>query len=201
MQKRFCDLLSRIGIPQKQALGYWSKLDKLYSESHRAYHNWNHIEHMLDLFDHYREQLQSPMEVELAIFYHDAIYDPKKKDNEEQSALLAESDLSQSSLDSERVVAVRNLIRCTEKHLPDDHPDAKWLLDFDLAILGREEEVYVKYTKAIRKEYKMYPTLLYNQGRKKAMKKFLERERIFYTDEFFDRYESMARANIEREIG
>ena len=61
-----------------------SILDK-YNEPHRFYHNWDHIEYMINLCDRYKYTSEDLL---LAIIFHDIIYDPKENDNEEKSAEL-----------------------------------------------------------------------------------------------------------------
>ena len=78
--------------------------------------------------------------------------------------------------------------------------DINWLLDFDLQILAAPWEDYEVYYKQIRQEYKIYPNMLYNPGRKKALHHFLERDFIFQTDVFRAAYEAKARENIKKEI-
>ena len=78
--------------------------------------------------------------------------------------------------------------------------DAKLFLDMDLAILGMNEEIYKEYSQAIRREYAWVPESMYRKGRKKVLKSFVERERIYFTDEMKARYEAQARKNINSEI-
>jgi len=72
--------------------------------------------------------------------------------------------------------------------------------DADLSILGQSWEVYFTYSKHVRKEYGQYPLFLYKKGRKKVLKHFLDMERIFKTDHFFELYEKHARVNLQREL-
>lgn len=73
-------------------------------------------------------------------------------------------------------------------------------LDLDLSILGSSDHEYDLYAKQIRKEYNSYSTEEYRIGRITVLRGFLNRERLYFTDYFYGKYESRARRNIEREI-
>ena len=78
--------------------------------------------------------------------------------------------------------------------------DNAYLLDLDLSILGTDWEIYNKYTQNIRKEYKIYPDILYKPGRKKVLKHFLERDSLYFTERFKTKFEKQARNNLIQEI-
>lgn len=73
-------------------------------------------------------------------------------------------------------------------------------LDLDLSILGGTEEEYDAYAREIRQEYCQYSWEDYCNGRSDVMKGFLRRERLYFTTHFYNKYESVARNNIQREI-
>lgn len=177
-------------------------LQKKYAEKHRHYHNFEHLEAMFRLFDTHRQHLQDPETLALAIFFHDAIYSVTRKDNEARSADLAVKTLSAIGYAPERAECVHAFILATRDHsFPQNAPpDLAWLLDFDLAILGAATAEYDAYTQKIRREYRIYPDLLYRPGRRKAMEHFLERQHIYHTEFFRDNFESAARENLRREI-
>jgi predicted metal-dependent HD superfamily phosphohydrolase len=151
---------------------------------------------MLLLLDEYPEALEHKRDIQLTIFFHDIIYDATKKGNEEKSARIA-----QKLLGEHYTQLIQQLILSTKKHQPlnDLHENAV-LLDLDLAILGSSLELYDAYRTAIRMEYNVYPNLLYNPGRKKVLQKFLEREKLYFTDYFHEKYEQQARSNLKWEI-
>lgn len=95
---------------------------------------------------------------------------------------------------------VFDAICATQQHQHNAIEDINWLIDFDLKILARDWEGYQIYFEQIRKEYRIYPDLLYKPGRAKALKHFLENESIFQTDEFRNLYGEKARMNIQKEI-
>lgn len=177
----------------------WNEINKRYSEKHRAYHNLSHIYSLFRLLDQTDFTPKNPI-LEWAIWYHDIIYDSKRKDNEKQSAVLFQKNCA-SFLDKETIKTVSIVIESTEKHFPlSDEEEVKWMLDLDLFVLCTPVPIYESYSKAIRKEYKWVPGLLYRKGRKKVLRSFLERERIYFSDYFYASYEEIARANLDREL-
>lgn len=153
---------------------------------------------MIVCFETYSDKIQNPNEILFSIFYHDYIYKSSKKDNELKSAEFALSILPENiSFDSQLVF---DAICATQQHQHNAIEDINWLIDFDLKILARDWNEYQIYFEQIRKEYRIYPDLLYKPGRAKALKHFLEYEFIFQTEEFRNLYEEKARFNIEKEI-
>ncbi|MEQ3690244.1 MAG: hypothetical protein ABNG98_01865 [Flavobacterium sp.] len=198
LQNRFINLLEQIGFPKNQNNTLWLELEKAYTSKSRKYHNLQHIEAMVNSYCEYKEQLKLPNEVLYAIFYHDIIYKTTRKDNEQKSAEHAVSILPKNArLNSELIY---DMICATQHHQKNKMEDVNWLIDFDLKILASKWEDYQTYFKQIRKEYKIYPEILYKPGRKKALEHFLENEFIFQTEEFRTKYEAIARENILNEL-
>lgn len=172
-----------------------------YAEKQRHYHDSSHIENMLRLSETYAQQLKQHDVVALAILYHDIIYDPLKSDNEERSADRAVDDLTGQKLPQETIREVKRFILATKKHEePAGENDLCFFLDFDLSALGASWEVYAAYAANIRKEYSIYPDLVYKPGRKKVLKHFLEMPFIYKTETFRDQFDAQARLNLEREL-
>lgn len=171
-----------------------------YSEPHRAYHTFEHIQACLRHYDTIRDQLENPSAVELAIWFHDVVYDPKSNNNEEKSAEFAQKALSGLGCEPGLIQEVYDLILLT-KHPSQPHAlDEKFLLDIDLSILGSREEVFMEYENNVRQEYKSVPNFLYRRGRKKILKSFLDQDRVYQTDYFRELLETQARINIEQVI-
>lgn len=198
---RFIELCQSLELPARQAKRCYEQLYGLYTEPNRHYHNLAHIFNFLNLLDEYKASIEQPLLFELAIWYHDAIYDAKAKDNELQSAHLAQK-LFVPYLDEEPLSYINSLIMSTEGHLPRvENQDNYLFLDFDLSILAAEPSTYKLYSTAIWQEYKVaYVKLLYNIGRKKVLKNFLAREKIYFSPIFFEKYEAKARQNIRLEL-
>lgn len=181
---------------------FFADLKKQYTAKSRHYHNFDHLEAMFRLFDTHRSYLQDPDTVALAIFFHDVVYHASRKDNEEKSAVWAAQKMTELGYPKDRTDRVCAFILATKTHtLPPGAPaDLAFLLDFDLAILGAPWPDYEWYAQKIRREYRIYPDLLYRPGRRKALEHFLGRPFIFQTDTFRAAFEQTAIANLHREI-
>ncbi|PBB68291.1 hypothetical protein CK228_13845 [Mesorhizobium sp. WSM4312] len=181
------------------------ELAALYLAESRHYHNLAHIEAMLALAGDYRALLSDPEAVEAAIWFHDAIYDSKAKDNEARSAALAAQKLA-SRTDPERLDRIGAMILATATHqLPgfDDDAatrDASLFLDMDLSILGAAPDAFDAYERAVRREYGWVEEPVWRTGRGAVLKDFLARAHIFLTEEFRQRFEPQARLNMARSL-
>jgi predicted metal-dependent HD superfamily phosphohydrolase len=182
-----------------------SELAALYRAAERHYHGLAHIEAMLALATEHRRLLHDPEAVEAAIWFHDAIYDSRAKDNEAKSAELAEKRLA-GRASPHRLARIAAMINATATHqLPafrdeDALKDAAFLLDMDLAILGAEPAVFDAYEKAVRLEYGWVEEPMWRAGRAAVLKNFLARPHIFNTQLFRDRLEAQARKNLGRSL-
>ena len=205
LKKRFIDTLHELGASPEQANTAWTELSTLYLEKGRAYHSLAHISHMLELMDEHISDDAKSVELELAIWYHDVIYDPLSKENELQSAELAKERLSAiTKLSKESLDRIYLLIMSTKGHLPriegEHRLENEWMLDLDLSILGSEEEAYKLYTQQIRQEYHMHAPDDYRLGRSQVLKTFLGRDEIYFSDLFKQLFEEKARDNLAKEI-
>jgi len=182
----------------------YSEIIANYNIKTRFYHSTNHILMLLQEIENLKHELNDVDVVLFAIWFHDVVYFPLKKNNEEKSAEFAEKKLQQSNLQISRRKQVSDLILQTKFHIPKpllkENFDLLTFLDADLMILGSETEKYEEYKNAVRKEYSMIPSLIYKKSRTEVLQKFLERTQIFQTPYFFEKYELKARRNIENEI-
>lgn len=195
--RRWQSLWQRLGVQPPQDA--FEHLLRLYAEPGRHYHCAAHINAMLQTFDTLRDQAEAPDLLELAIWYHDAIYDPSRQDNEARSAELASEVLQASGLDAQ-VQAVHELIMATDHRQPATSADQRLLVDIDLSILAATPSEYSAYAKAVRLEYGCFPDALYVPGRVAVLKKFLQRPVIFTSPAGQARWEVRARENIQAEI-
>jgi predicted metal-dependent HD superfamily phosphohydrolase len=171
-------------------------LVRQYSESHRAYHTLSHIEHCLVELEQVRQLATNPEAIELAIWFHDVIYDTEVGNNEERSADFAIEVMKKALLPDDFVRLVTNLVLVTKHSLIIDDFDCQLIVDIDLAIFGQPEIVFFNYEKQIRQEYDWVFEEQFAAGRSAILKSFLERQRIYLTDFFHDKYETQARRNI-----
>jgi predicted metal-dependent HD superfamily phosphohydrolase len=188
-------LWSRIGATG-DGRRVWSELDLRYREPHRAYHNFDHIGHCLTEFEAVKNLAESPDAVELAIWFHDVVYDTHANDNEEQSAQRSSKVLDEAGVDPERVSSVPSLIHATKHAAPPTSPDAGLLVDIDLAILGQPRERYARFEEGIREEYSWVAPSDFAAGRTAILRRFLERPTVYSTGHFCGRYEAAARGNL-----
>ena len=192
--ERWNGLMQSLGLPASEAT--FHALDAAYRESHRHYHTTQHIDDCLAQFDLLRSQADHPDSIELALWFHDAIYLPYKGGNEEKSAEWAARFLEEAGADEGTIARVRDLILATRHEVVATDGDTAILIDIDLSILGADRSRYDAFEKDVRAEYRWVPRLLYRRERRKILESFLQRERIFMTDDFHHRYESTARENI-----
>lgn len=178
----------------------WSEIENKYSEKGRHYHNLEHLENMFSELDFVKDKISNFSLISFSVFYHDVIYDATSTINEEKSAEFAELRLKKLNVSQDPIEKISAQIIATKSHQQSEDNDTNYLLDADLSILGKDLETYLDYTKNIRKEYFIYPDLLYKPGRKKVLKHFLELENIFKTEIFKKKYEVRAKENILFEI-
>lgn len=183
-------------VPQE----IFDKLVKAYTSPDRFYHNLTHIEDCLFLFDQTRFLAIHWEEVELAIWFHDAIYDSKRKDNEGRSAEWAKIAIQQGGLPDGIAGRVSQMILATRHNEEVTDTDAQLMVDVDLSILGREQDVFWHYEENIRKEYAWAPDPLFKQRRIEILSGFLSRPNLYYHQEFRVRFEEQARVNLRQAL-
>jgi predicted metal-dependent HD superfamily phosphohydrolase len=191
---RWIGLMTSLGLPAETET--FAALVAAYSEKHRHYHTGKHIEHCLRELDSALSLAIEAAEVELAIWYHDAVYDPYSSNNEERSADWACTLLNRHNVSAARVERVRSLILATRHAAPATTPDAQLVSDIDLSILGADEATYAVFEADVRKEYRWVPSILFRRKRAEILDSFLKRPQIYNTEPFRARYELRARHNL-----
>jgi predicted metal-dependent HD superfamily phosphohydrolase len=201
MTERLARLLTRLGRGG-DPVATAASLAARYAEPHRHYHNRAHIEDCLAKLDAARGLLDADEAdaVELALWWHDAIYDPPARDNEEKSAALFRAAARQHRLDARLAAAVERLILRTKTHDPRGVPDEQVMIDIDLSTLGETPETFAAYDRAIRREYAYVADQAWRERRRNVLRSFLLRERIYATSFFRDRYEAQARENLTKRV-
>jgi predicted metal-dependent HD superfamily phosphohydrolase len=190
LRSEWTALWNRLGAKGDGVLPFDDLISR-YAEPHRAYHTITHIETCLS------ELADIPDAIQFAIWYHDAIYDPQAKDNEERSADLA---AQVAGLSDEFIHSVRRLILSTKHSVQPTQPDEQILVDIDLAILGQPELAFDEYERQIRFEYSWVPDEMFAKGRCAVLASFLSRPTIYSTDAFRAKYEKRARQNLAHSI-
>jgi predicted metal-dependent HD superfamily phosphohydrolase len=156
---------------------------------------------MYQLLEPHLPSAQNPDALLIALFYHDAVYNPRRTNNELKSANLLSRRLVAIRQPESFIETAMGLILATQTHDARGDHDTALFLDADLAILGSAHPEYVQYAEAIRKEFSMFPDWIYRPARTKVLQRFLARSAIFLSPVFYPQFEATARQNLEWEIG
>lgn len=167
-----------------------------WSEPQRHYHDLRHLAECLARWAALRGQAEHPGEVALAIWYHDAVYDPQAQDNERRSADWALRVLRAAGGSEAAAQRVDALIMATCHDAPARTADERLLIDIDLAVLGAPTERFDTYDRDVRLEYAWVPEALYRQKRREVLLQFLQRERLYQTPPAHEALEAQARINL-----
>ena len=196
------ELSEDLGLNERDSLLLWSEIENKYTGRNRHYHNLKHLGAMMDEALRFKDSIEQLSVLKLSIFYHDIIYNPLRKDNELRSAERMKSRLSKLGVATDTINRSFDQILLTKGHQLKESStsDDGYFLDFDLTVLGEDWLVYAEYAKQIRKEFWIFPTKTYKEGRKKALASFLNRESIYFTPAFRETKEEQAQANLQREI-
>ena len=214
-KERFINLFDK---EQKDAANtLLEELLKRYKESHRQPHGIDHIKSMMHLLNELVDQFYYPRLVELAIWFHDIVYDipaDKYPLNEIKSAQMMFDILNDTFPGIEKAITdglpdlavIAEFILCTKGHQiksPFILGNAKLLhdcgmfLDIDLSIFSADAATVEKYDYGIRNEFQIYPDEVYYPARVDVLKSFLDRDQIYFSEAFKNK-ESVARENLAR---
>lgn len=171
-----------------------------YAEPHRHYHTLEHVAACLQWLDEVREAVPDPAAVEMALWFHDVVYNARKQNNEFISAEYAVATLSLLKVERALRNEVKTLVLVTQHPAVPATDNQRWMLDIDLAILGAAPQHYEDYAQRVRQEYQHVPEALYAAGRKQVLSAFLAMPRLYHTDHFFAQLEACARSNLQREM-
>ena len=185
------------GRPEPRVL---AELLGRYAEPHRAYHNVEHLKDCFRRFDEVHGLAQHPAEVLLALWFHDAIYDTRASDNEEESARWARDVVVSSGGPPVAASRIYDLILATRHDTSSLRGDAALVADIDLTILGAPPERFQAYDRQIRQEYAWVPEPDFKEARLHILEGFLARPTIYLTGPFRRKYETQARQNLESAV-
>jgi predicted metal-dependent HD superfamily phosphohydrolase len=187
-----------VGARANPALG--GQLMRCYAEPQRAYHTLQHLEECIAALQPVLPLAAHAGEVEVALWFHDAIYDVRGHDNEARSADWAAQAMCVDGAAPAAADRVRALVLATRHAVLPVTPDAQLLVDIDLAILGAAEARFDDYERQVRREYAWVPEDLFRDKRREVLEQFLLRPAIYSTTTFRQRLESAARRNLARSI-
>lgn len=180
--------------------GLHRRLLACWREEHRRYHTLQHLRECLARFDQVRGLALRPAEIALALWFHDAFYDPRRDDNEARSAEWARISVLQAGVGPVVAQRVHVLVMETRHKAPAQDADAQLLVDVDLSILGAEPQRFDESDRQIREEYAHVPEDEYRRGRRRVLGDFLARPRLYSTAHFHAALEERARANLTRAL-
>ena len=200
LKETFIELLTKYTDNDSLKKELWTEIEKNYSSKKRHYHTLEHLDNLLSQLTDVKSEIQNWEIILFTLFYHDIIYNSIKSDNEEKSAEFAENRMKQISVSNDKIELCKEQILATKSHIKSTDSDTNYFTDADLSVLGQNWETYLLYCKNVRKEYSIYPTLVYNPGRKKVLNHFLSMDRIFKMDFFYNKFEIQAKQNLQQEI-
>ncbi len=186
-------------LPGAAALGV-ELLDR-YQHVGRRYHDARHLLEVLRHIDELGAFAVDSRAVELAGWFHDAVYDASRSDNEEASARFAEDALPSYEVPPHTVAQVARLVRLTAAHDPEQgDADGAVLCDADLAILAADALRYAEYVQDVRAEYHRVSEQTFRERRSEVLRSLLQRPTVFRTTQGIVRWETKARRNVESEL-
>lgn len=178
----------------------YNELIAAHAQPHRAYHTLDHIAACLRHLDIVQHNLRNPEEVEMALWFHDAVYDPFSASNEEDSAEWAADWLQDRGAAKPVFIRIADHILATKSHHTPESLDGQYMLDIDLSILGTSPAIYDEFEVNIRREYKRVPAFIFRKKRKAILEGFLARDQIYATPYFHEKLETAARVNLLRAV-
>jgi predicted metal-dependent HD superfamily phosphohydrolase len=171
-----------------------------WAEPQRKYHTLQHLGDCLSLFERYRQLAEQPAEVEMALWFHDAVYDVKGKVNEARSAAWAQAELQAAGVSAAVIERITGHIMATCHAALPVGADQQLLVDIDLSILGASRPRFLEYEEQVRAEYAWVPGFLFRRKRREILKEFLARQPIYNTPSMRAAFESQARDNLAYSI-
>lgn len=200
LERAFTDLIKQYTSDDRLINRLWNEISTAYTKRNRHYHTLQHLENLLYYIAEVKHQIIHWNTVLFALYYHDIVYNTLKHNNEEKSAILAAKRMTEIGVDPGTINKCYDTISATKKHSWNEDNDINLFTDADLSILGAERNIYEAYLKQIRKEYAIYPDMMYKPGRKKILQHFLSMERIYKTEYFCNKLEIKARQNLQEEL-
>ena len=195
---RWMEAWQQLGIAGSSEL--YAPVHTAYQEPQRKYHTLQHLEECLLRFDEVKQHAERPAEVELALWFHDAIYDPARRDNELRSAEWAKAGIQACGLPEDVGARVYALIMMTVHNAVPAGRDAEALIDVDLSIFAANPARFDEYEQQVRAEYAFVPEAVFRRERSRILREFLAREWLYSTPYFREHHEPQARANLQRSI-
>ena len=193
------DLWGRCANAASAAEPIYEQLAASYAEPHRRYHTGNHIDHCLRQLDLGRDGIEDADAIEMALWFHDVVYDPKASDNESRSADRF-SCLARDVMKPELERQIHRLIIITIHSNPPVSVDEKTIVDIDLSSFGLPWDQFSKDSENVRAEFAHLSQEVFAERNIKFLQSLLDRPTVFSTEFYRNRYEDISRENIRKQI-
>jgi len=195
---RWLMMMKSLGLHENR--DSYNRLIDAYSEKHRQYHNVSHLCSVLERLDEIEHLTENKYEIALALWFHDAVYKPFSKSNESDSADWARKFLDENDMSEQLQERVHRFVMATSHSSVPNRDDEKLIVDIDLSILGRDKDQYAQFEAGVRREYRKIPSCIYARSRKAVLRGFLQRDRIYSSEPFYEALERQARKNLQGEL-
>ena len=199
-RQRWMELVEFLGADRNLAKSWFDRLERCYSEPHRRYHTFQHLEECLEELDEIEGEEERLALIEVALWFHDSVCQPGAATNTALSASLAREFLLECQASESVMEFVRDMIMATQDHRAMDDPDAAIMIALDLNIFARSPQRYAAYEKQVREECAAVPEEIYRSQRIAWLQGFLDRPVIYESETMRDIYEEQARFNLENAI-
>ena len=199
-RQRWMELVEFLGADRNLAKRWFDRLENCYSEPHRRYHTFQHLEECLEELDEIEGEEERLALIEVALWFHDAVCQPGAATNAALSASLAREFLLECQASESVMEFVRDMIMATKDHRAMDDPDAAIMIALDLNIFARSPQRFAAYEKQVREECAAVPEEIYRSQRLAWLQGFLDRPVIYESETMRDIYEEQARFNLENAI-
>jgi predicted metal-dependent HD superfamily phosphohydrolase len=200
--RRFATLCARLRTsPGAEATAH--RLLAAWQESHRDYHGLRHLAECLEAIDTLGGPAPQMAVVELAVWFHDAVFDPRARDNEERSAAWLQEFAQGAGIPVGTAGRAADLVRSTAHRTGVERlrgRDADVVHDADLAVLGAHELRFAEYEGGVRCEYGHVGSVPYALARGAFLRGLLEAGAIYRTAEFRASREEQARRNLDARL-
>ena len=195
---RFAALWSRCvtSPPSSDAATVYADLARELGAPDRHFHTLAHIRDCLQRLDEVAPLLGRRDEVELGLWFHDAIYVPGDPNNERRSAELFLGFAAGAAPGFRQRVC--RLILATRHLAPVQYDDRAFIVDIDLAGLGEPWDAFMHKGDLLRREFAGVSDDAYYGAQVVFLQRLVERRSLFATAYFRAAHESAARSNLQR---
>jgi predicted metal-dependent HD superfamily phosphohydrolase len=195
----WCSAWSGLGVREPDAT-LLEQLQRCYAEPHRHYHTVQHLAECFIQFALLHDIAEQPAQIALALWFHDAIYDTHRDDNELCSAEWARASLLAAGVSSQAAEQVHALVMVTRHDAMPATLDERIVVDVDLSILGADAQRFDEYECQVRAEYAWVEESMFRSRRRSILEAFLARPQLYHTPRFIALCEARARGNLRRSI-